>query len=81
MPFTIFKSTKGWKIKKPSTGKVYKQTFKSKESAYNMAKRWMEYRNEKPNIKVSGGWFMPNKKEINPRIALNQTTKNVKGHL
>lgn len=51
MPFSVFQNGNGWKIKKPSENKVYKMTFKTKKSALNMAKRWMEYRHEKPVVK------------------------------
>jgi len=55
MPFTVYKNTQGWKIKKPSENKIYPQVFKTKNSASNMAKNWMRYRHER-----KGGFITSN---------------------
>ena len=53
MPFQVFKDGQKFKLKKIDDGKIINKTFNSKESAINMAKRYMEYRKEQ-NIRVVG---------------------------
>jgi hypothetical protein len=55
MPFLIFKNKNGkYQIKKPTeNNKIINKVFLSRESAINMAKRWLIYRKEN-NIKVVG---------------------------
>tara|TARA_R100000388_G_scaffold93871_1_gene79497 strand:- start:2524 stop:2742 length:219 start_codon:yes stop_codon:yes gene_type:complete len=53
MPFQVIKDGDKFKLKKIEDGKIINKTFNSKESAINMAKRYMEYRKEQ-NIKVVG---------------------------
>ena len=53
MPFQVFKEGDKFKLKKIDDGKVINKTFNTKQSAINMAIRYMEYRKEQ-NIKVKG---------------------------
>ncbi len=50
MPFTVFKTAKGWKIKKPTENKVYPTTYKTQQSAVSTAKNWLRYRHEPTNL-------------------------------
>ena len=60
MPFQVFKDGDKFKLKKIEDGKVINKTFNSKESAINMAKRYMEYRKEQ-NIRVVGNKILGTK--------------------
>ena len=60
MPFQVFKDGQKFKLKKIDDGKIINKTFNSKESAINMAKRYMEYRKEQ-NIRVVGNKILGTK--------------------
>ena len=52
MPFVVYKTKNNlWKIRKPSDNHTYSINFKSKQSATNMANRWMQYRHERPVVR------------------------------
>tara|TARA_R100000664_G_C2645364_1_gene68433 strand:- start:3 stop:221 length:219 start_codon:yes stop_codon:yes gene_type:complete len=60
MPFQVIKDGDKFKLKKIDDGKIINKTFNSKESAINMAKRYMEYRKEQ-NIRVVGNKILGTK--------------------
>jgi len=60
MPFQVIKDGDKFKLKKIDDGKIINKTFNSKESAINMAKRYMEYRKEQ-NIRVIGNKILGTK--------------------
>ena len=60
MPFQVIKDGQKFKLKKIDDGKIINKTFNSKESAINMAKRYMEYRKEQ-NIRVVGNKILGTK--------------------
>ena len=60
MPFLVIKDGDKFKLKKIDDGKIINKTFNSKESAINMAKRYMEYRKEQ-NIRVVGNKILGTK--------------------
>ena len=60
MPFQVIKDGDKFKLKKIDDGKIINKTFNSKESAINMAKRYMEYRKEQ-NIRGVGNKILGTK--------------------
>lgn len=50
MPFVVFKTVRGWKIRKPGNNKTYPTTYKTKQSAVSTAKNWLRYRGEPSSL-------------------------------